>query len=626
MRSRTWNELRRWISPDPNRREYNERFLQHLNSQARTLHLPGALISLIGWLGFAFDTDRKLHPEFPELLYFRLGLTALGAVVLIVILLDRLGLNRVRGAGRGWLLAMIAYGILATSFFTGRIADDPNYVSGLQIAIILAVLLPLTARSIYWLYAGGLVLFLTAVYIYSPDLSSDQAAYSMQNLIISSTLGLIMAYIMDRLRFTLFYNNVRVEEQMAAVRKLKENQDGDYFLTANLLAPLIENHANVPGVRVDFLLRQNKTFQFRNWRSEIGGDYLSAHTVHLRDREYTAFINGDAMGKSIQGAGGALVLGTVFRSLISRTHTAVETAGKSPERWLKDCFVELQDVFVTFDGRMLISAVVGLLDNQSGLTYFINAEHPWSVLYRNEHAEFIEDELEHRKIGIVSPEGTIRVSVFAMQPGDALILGSDGRDDLIVGTDADGRRMLNEDENAFLRHVQSARGELEDILSALKSSGELSDDLSLMRICFREDAAAPELAPPDALSDSRAQELRDSARTGARQGDYAAAVRSVETLCAGRPAEWWPLFAASKYLKLLYIDRRDPALISRAIDYGERARLRDPRHTNNIVNLADLYRLAGDDARARKRLAAALEYEPDHATGLKLRGILDRDA
>ena len=53
----------------------------------------------------------------------------------------------------------------------------------------------------------------------------------------------------------------------------------------------------------------------------------------------TVFLNADAMGKSMQGAGGALVAGAVFNSIIERTMLSPTVQNQYPERWLKNSFV-----------------------------------------------------------------------------------------------------------------------------------------------------------------------------------------------------------------------------------------------------------------------------------------------
>ncbi|MCB1179847.1 MAG: SpoIIE family protein phosphatase, partial [Leptospiraceae bacterium] len=249
-----------------------------------------------------------------------------------------------------------------------------------------------------------------------------------------------------------------LRESLNHVQKLKFQQDGDYFLTSLLIKPLMVNEVHSDKVKIDFFIKQKKTFEFKNKIHEIGGDICIANNITLKNKNYCVFVNGDAMGKSIQGAGGALVLGVVFRAVISRTQ--INPSNRTPEQWLKSCFVELQNVFVSFDGSMLISVVMGLVDESTGMLFYINAEHPWVILYRDNIASFLEDSLSMRKIGMIGLDGDLQVKTFHLQPEDSLLIGSDGRDDLLLRINEKGERIINEDENLFLRTVEEGKGDL----------------------------------------------------------------------------------------------------------------------------------------------------------------------
>ncbi|MBI3394768.1 MAG: 7TM-DISM domain-containing protein, partial [Spirochaetia bacterium] len=131
----------------------------------------------------------------------------------------------------------------------------------------------------------------------------------------------------------------QLQKTLEEVRALKVQQDGDYFLTSLLIGPLGGNFTKSKTVSTEILVRQKKKFQFKRWSAEIGGDLCVAQTIQLRGRTYTVFLNGDAMGKSIQGAGGALVLGTVFKAILTRTEMSSGAQERYPEQWLKECFV-----------------------------------------------------------------------------------------------------------------------------------------------------------------------------------------------------------------------------------------------------------------------------------------------
>ncbi|HBS03597.1 MAG TPA: stage II sporulation protein E [Leptospiraceae bacterium] len=413
--------------------------------------------------------------------------------------------------------------------------------------------------------------------------------------------------------------NTTLEE----VQELKEKQDGDYFLTSLLMNPLGGHWARSDSLDMETLLEQKKKFHFRKWDSEIGGDLVALYDIILRGEKYSVFLNADAMGKSMQGAGGAIVVGTVFKSLVSRTQVVHQASEKSPEQWLNECFQELQSVFLGFDGHMLISAVVGLVHDASGTVYFFNAEHPATVLYEDQKAIHLADiDTDIRKIGIEVPEGAFRVLVHKLLPGQVLIMGSDGRDDLLMGTTEEGQRIINEDENLFLRIVEQAEGQLDGIRDILQSRGELTDDLSLIRLEYLEDA--PRTSDPG---------LPSSIKEHIDAGDYAQAYRELE----GIPWDYPSALQAGVWLtgklkdyntsamlarRLVALDPTDSLALFRcshalkrtgrledAIDYGERCRLRLPDHARNLTNLADCYRLKGNHDRAIQLANRALNLD-----------------
>ncbi|MCB1168927.1 MAG: SpoIIE family protein phosphatase [Leptospiraceae bacterium] len=432
----------------------------------------------------------------------------------------------------------------------------------------------------------------------------------------------------------------QLQNSLQEIQTLKVQQDGDYYLTSLLIKPLGGNFVESRNIDIDILMRQKKQFQFRRWEAEIGGDLVASHTIELQGKRYAAFVNGDAMGKSIQGAGGALVLGVVFKAVISRTQQSSDMQRLSPERWLRICFEELQNVFVSFDGTMMISAILGLVDEDTGILYFINAEHPWAVLYRNQKATFLEHELQLRKIGIEALAGKLTVQTFAMEPGDVVFIGSDGRDDIQIGVDKAGHRIINEDENEFLRRVEDGDGQLDRIEEAILSHGVLTDDFTLIRIAYKEDAPIqpdpdPELFQtwqerkarlPEPSEQNRettreiseflghiaalpgfpAQKevLKDLAQTVARLKDHQLAISAYELLVQRFPEDTDSLFWLSYHLKRA-------GDYKRAADVGEQVRLRERDTLRYLIHLSDSHRLNGNMHRARKILNEAANLDPD---------------
>jgi len=277
-----------------------------------------------------------------------------------------------------------------------------------------------------------------------------------------------------------------LQKTLDRVQALKEQQDGDYFLTARIIKPLVHNRVRSASVKLSAYMKQKQQFKFRNRESELGGDICISDRMKLRGERYAVFLNADAMGKSVQGSGGAIVIGIVFNSLLRQTKEGKTFQQLTPDLWLKYCYKEVQNSFVQFDGSMYISATIGLINETTGQFYFINAEHPWTVLYRDKQAAFVEEELEIHKFGMPlnAPPKTIHVRQLQLEDGDILIAGSDGKDDLAIGVDEENERVINEDETNFLRLVEQADGNLDDIVNRIYNFGEPTDDISLIHVEF----------------------------------------------------------------------------------------------------------------------------------------------
>lgn len=394
------------------------------------------------------------------------------------------------------------------------------------------------------------------------------------------------------------------------VQALKTQQDGDYYLTSLLAAPLSQSTLKSDVVQVEAFVRQKKQFEFRNRKAEIGGDLCAAHEIQLRGERYVAFLNGDAMGKSMQGAGGAIVLGTVFKSVISRTRQA-DHQDLSPEEWLSDCFDELQNVFESFDGLMLASAVVGLLHEGSGTLFLFNAEHPQPVLYRNNQASFLPPRAHLTKLGVADLGDPFSVDTWALQPGDVIILGSDGRDELVTEQADRNARRINNDETLFLAHVQTAGAQLPLLFKTLEASGAIIDDCSLLRVSYQSASLGqPESNQVDTRR-NRAQDLYWEGHRCSQADDWTGAASAFSQAANLDPCDSTWLYRAGYACKLA---RR----FEEALDFAGRCRLREPGMLNNLINLADLQRLMGRAESARALLAKIRELEPknEHAARL----------
>ncbi|MBK8397868.1 MAG: SpoIIE family protein phosphatase [Leptospiraceae bacterium] len=378
--------------------------------------------------------------------------------------------------------------------------------------------------------------------------------------------------------------SLRTEElsqSLENIKKLKMSQDGDYFLTSLLIKPLGKNRAEKNQVLIDFIVKQKKTFEFKNKVSDLGGDLCRAESLMLRGRNMTVFFNADAMGKSMQGAGGALVMGSVFDSILERTRLSTTVQDEYPEKWLKNSFIELHKVFESFQGSMLVSIVMGLIDNRTGLMYFINAEHPVSIIYRDGKASFIDEDFIFRKLGTEVVQSYIYVKTFQMKDGDIIINGSDGRDDIILPDPITGEKSLNYDHTLFLGTVEESGADINKMVDILYKKGEITDDLSLMSIKFVSNEPLVESEP-----------ARKRITTLIHEKNFTQAALEAEDHLTLNPSDSECIFLLSYSYKKLQ-------KFKEAIKAGERVRLREPGHVRNLVNLAHCYFRMKDMDRAK---------------------------
>jgi|JI8StandDraft_1071087.scaffolds.fasta_scaffold01226_10 hypothetical protein len=419
------------------------------------------------------------------------------------------------------------------------------------------------------------------------------------------------------------------------VNNLKDQQDGDYFLTSLLINPLARNENKSKSVKTEFYTKQKKRFSFKGKENEIGGDICISTELTIQGKKYIVFINGDAMGKSIQGAGGALVLGVVFHAVISRTKLSNEEI--SPEIWMQNLFLELQSTFESFDGSMLTSIALGLIQEDTGFLYYVNAEHPWTILYRDGKASFIENELMIRKLGFPKNERNFMVKTFQLHPGDILVCGSDGRDDIALPSENLENRIINEDENLILKTVEKSNCNLSEIVKEIQAIGEITDDLTFIKISF-EGESNFDFNP---IEDEKLQNAKDLFRKGNleaakallispsndytsnhptlallgkiffKQKNWKNAINFIEKALVHRPEKEEHFLM----LTLSYFKLKD---YKKALPWAERLRILNPHHHKNNVNLIYLYSKTDNKKKASYLLKDCLRDFPDNKDLLKL--------
>ncbi len=268
-------------------------------------------------------------------------------------------------------------------------------------------------------------------------------------------------------------------EALNHVTRLEEMQQGDYLLMSLLLNPLTASEIKIGKLQASFYMEQKKKFSYKGQSGEIGGDYTLFVPLQFKTSrsKWLFFFNGDAMGKSSQGAAGALICGVTLQSILAR-FAGKNAIGDKPEIWLRSVYRELDHIFSLFKGSMNMSAILGLTNTARGETYYINAEHPRLVIYRRGRANFIEDAQRTPKLGSTTGNKAARVHYVHLKAGDMLFAGSDGKDDLEI------ENSIDSDDERFLKIVEKTVGDLAKIRTEIDAAGGRSDDISLVRLAL----------------------------------------------------------------------------------------------------------------------------------------------
>ncbi len=443
-----------------------------------------------------------------------------------------------------------------------------------------------------------------------------------------------------------------LSEKMEELQRLKVQQDGDYFLTSLLAKPLFYNANKSPKVDTQFILRQKKKFEFKGKHADLGGDLCVTGNLRLGKesdyKRYTFAMNGDAMGKSMQGAGGSLVMGVVVNSILARSAANDRIMDSTPAQWLTDIYHEMQSVFKSFNGSMVISGTFVVVEDDSGKVWYFNAEHPYSVMYRDGRAGFLETGLTLRKIGLDS-EYEFKVHQTRLEAGDVLIIGSDGKDDLDLTPEKE-IRTINEDEMLFLQLVENGQGDLSRIEEEILKQGELTDDLSMLRIEYmpvsspkseeklsetidwkyiykkaKEDYVGGRLSEAlsalENLYKSDPQNTKVTKLLGLlsfKGKNYGKAVEVLNKYLGSDPdlVEYW------YYLSLANrrIGRMDEAILA-----AKRMEELQPDNSLNLINLSDLYRQTEQFELALEYAKMALAIDPENENAQKLVRLIQRD-
>lgn len=375
----------------------------------------------------------------------------------------------------------------------------------------------------------------------------------------------------ERLQEEVTLKTKELTESLMNVRDLKEKQDGDYFLMSILQSCFQTRVQSFGDFKIEILVSQFKKFEFKSKPGEIGGDIVCVEEIRIGGRKFLTILNVDAMGKSLQGATGALLASSMFKSHIDSSASGFYT----PETWIVSLYRKVHGLFQSFDGNLFATGVLAVLDPENSCIFFLNAGHPNSILLRNNISGFIENETSY-KMGIPLLKEIPKVYCISLKENDSIIFGSDGREDLRSRTVTGEIHSFSE---PFLLEVSNTNADLVLLKNRMSEYGDYIDDLSLVSI-FRK--VNPQKKSRDLWRETSKRKNLQKGILLWKKGDKKIACSFFSKLSAEDPRD----------KDLAYITawaHWKTGELEKAKTYSEKLLYRDPKNHQNLVLLAKIY-------------------------------------
>ncbi len=283
------------------------------------------------------------------------------------------------------------------------------------------------------------------------------------------------------------------------------------------------------------------------------------------------------MGKSLQGASGALIFKVLLCSIIHRTKLLPAAKNFYPEKWLRNTYLELDDIFLSFNGSMLVSMIMALVEDHSGVMYYLNANHPPMIRYIDGSARYVSNAYVTKMLGQPAESQThLFINVLRPQDNETIFIGSDGKDDVVLKHSDTDERIFNEDASMLLLCIEEAEGDLKDIFSHLLAKGDITDDVSLIGIKVNH-KMAHEMA-----NEANSLPTKENIFQLINKGEYENALTQLEIYLDVQPHSNQMIYAASYCQKKL-------GRIKDAVELAERLNMRYPINPKFQSYLASLY-------------------------------------
>lgn len=216
-----------WLFPA--RASYPNTFAEELDVQGARIVPAAALVCLFVWLPY-INLDKALYPDAWGMPICRMGLTAVGGVVLLA--------RRVLPSIRYTTLAAVLVGYLqwAAALLTGLTGGESAYMGGFVFVLMLAPVAPANRNFLWVSIVIALGIFFGAGLAVGMDFDAPLRRYSLTDLITAAGVSAFLVYVLDHIRRRSWEKSLEIERQRALLADDNHRIDS---LLLNILPPSI---------------------------------------------------------------------------------------------------------------------------------------------------------------------------------------------------------------------------------------------------------------------------------------------------------------------------------------------------------------------------------------------------
>ncbi|MGL4370219.1 MAG: adenylate/guanylate cyclase domain-containing protein, partial [Spirochaetota bacterium] len=230
--------LKRMPGSDEFEKAYPETYSGELKRQCNKIILPAAVIAFFDWMGY-IPVDMALNPDKPIIVFFRVGLSVVSLLILLILLFRKKTENGMILVG-----VMCMYLLYATAILTGVAIAKPVYFGGFLFVLMLPILAPLPRYVTWAITWSAAAIFVTVALFNGMELSSYEARYRMNDLIGVLVVVTIFTYFLDKSRLRSWMKSKKIESQREELYQDKNRIDQ---LLQNILPKVVVEELKLTG-------------------------------------------------------------------------------------------------------------------------------------------------------------------------------------------------------------------------------------------------------------------------------------------------------------------------------------------------------------------------------------------